>query len=214
MKKGELKAPKGRLIIEVDMEYKNYHTFESGQKIRLERQYDNFNGRYTNPVNGVVVDGLGLEKGTQVVVHHNSIHDTNKVFNYQNKPLSGIYSVPVEECFVYFEEKWRPFEGFSTGYRLYEPYKGNIKGIQPTLIKNKVYVSQGEYAGNVVNTLRASDYELIFQDVNGKENRMIRIRNSGERNEIVAIDHDATKKVLTRKLLIGLEPNNAKYIYE
>lgn len=213
--KGQLKAPKGRLIIEVDMEYKNSHTFDNGQKIRLERGYDNFNGRYTNPVNGVVIDGLELKKGTEVIVHHNSIHDTNKVFNYQNKPLFGIYSVPVEECFIYFEnEKWRPFPEFSLGYRIYEPYKGKINGIQPTLVKNKIYVSEGEYSGNVVNTLKASDYELIFQDKNGKENRIIRFRNSGERQEVIAIDHDATEKVMKSKLLIGLTPPSAKILYE
>lgn len=213
-KKGNLIAPKDRLLIEVDLEYKNYHTFDSGQKIRLERGYDNFNGRYTNPVNGVVINGLNLPKGTEVVIHHNSIHDTNKVFNYQNKPLSGIYSVPIDECFIYFDKTWKPFDGFSLGYRLFQPYKGNIKGIQPTLIKNKIYVTQGEYEGNVVNTLRASDYELIFQDKNGKENRIIRIRNSGERNEIVAIDHSATEKLKKCDLLIGINSNDSKLIYE
>ena len=157
--KGNLIAPANRLIIEVDLEYKNSHTFSTGEKIRLERGYDNFNGRYTNPVNGIVVDGLGLKKGTQVVVHHNSIHDTNKIFNYINRPLYGIYSVPIEECYVYFDGSWKPFDGFSLGYRLFQPYKGAIKGIQPTLIKNKIYVTQGEYKGEVVNTLRAADYE-------------------------------------------------------
>ena len=214
MKKGNLIAPEGKIIIEVDLEYKNSHTFDSGQKIRLERGYDNFNGRYTNPVNGVVINGEGLEKGTEIIVHHNSTHDTNKVFNYQHKPLCGIYSVPIDECYVYFDKTWKPFDGFSLGYRLFQPYKGKIKGIQPTLIKNKIYVTQGEYAGSVVNTLKFADYELIFQDKNGKENRIIRIRNSGERSEVVAIDHDATNKLTKCELLIGINPNDAKLIYE
>jgi hypothetical protein len=214
MKKGNLIAPEGKIIIEVDLEYKNSHTFDSGQKIRIERGYDNFNGRYTNPVNGIVISGGGLKKGTEIIVHHNSTHDTNKVFNYQHKPLCGIYSVPVDECYVYFDKTWKPFDGFSLGYRLFQPYKGKIKGIQPTLIKNKIYVTQGEYAGSVVNTLKFADYELIFQDKNGKENRIIRIRNSGERSEVVAIDHDATNKLTKCKLLIGINPNDAKLIYE
>jgi hypothetical protein len=82
------------------------------------------------------------------------------------------------------------------------------------LIKNKIYVTQGEYAGSVVNTLKFADYELIFQDKNGKENRIIRIRNSGERSEVVAIDHDATDKLTKCELLIGINPNDAKLIYE
>jgi hypothetical protein len=214
MKKGNLIAPEGKIIIEVDLEYKNSHTFDSGQKIRIERGYDNFNGRYTNPVNGIVINGGSLEKGTEIIIHHNSTHDTNKVFNYQHKPLCGIYSVPVDECYVYFDKTWKPFDGFSLGYRLFQPYKGKIKGIQPTLIKNKIYVTQGEYAGSVVNTLKFADYELIFQDKNGKENRIIRIRNSGERSEVVAIDHDATNKLTKCELLIGINPNDAKLIYE
>ena len=214
MKKGNLIAPEGKIIIEVDLEYKNSHTFDSGQKIRIERGYDNFNGRYTNPVNGIVINGGGLEKGTEIIIHHNSTHDTNKVFNYQHKPLCGIYSVPVDECYVYFDKTWKPFDGFSLGYRLFQPYKGKINGIQPTLIKNKIYVTQGEYAGSVVNTLKFADYELIFQDKNGKENRIIRIRNSGERSEVVAIDHDATNKLSKCELLIGINPNDAKLIYE
>jgi hypothetical protein len=214
MKKGNLIAPEGKIIIEVDLEYKNSHTFDSGQKIRIERGYDNFNGRYTNPVNGIVINGGGLEKGTEIIIHHNSTHDTNKVFNYQHKPLCGIYSVPVDECYVYFDKTWKPFDEFSLGYRLFQPYKGKINGIQPTLIKNKIYVTQGEYAGSVVNTLKFADYELIFQDKNGKENRIIRIRNSGERSEVVAIDHDATNKLTKCELLIGINPNDAKLIYE
>jgi hypothetical protein len=210
----KLIAPKDKIIVEVDLESKNSHTFQDGTKIRLERGYDNFNGRYTNPVNGVLVDGMGLKPSTPVVMHHNSVHDTNKLFAIRNKPLCATYSVSVEECYLYFEDKWKPFPQFSIALRLFEPYKGPIQGIQPTLIKNKLYITHGDYAGNVMAVLKSSDYEVIFQDQDGRENRVIRVRNSGERNEMIAIDHDATKKVMEYKLLVGLASNSAKLIYE
>ena len=210
----KLTAPKDKIIVEVDLESKNSHTFQDGTKIRLERGYDNFNGRYTNPVNGVLVDGMGLKPGTPVVMHHNTVHDTHKVFAVRNKPLCGTYSVPIEECYLYFEDKWKPFPHFSLALRLFEPYNGPIQGIQPTLIKNKLYITHGDYAGSVMAVLKSSDYEVIFQDLDGKENRVIRVRNSGERDEMIAIDHDATKKVMEYKLLVGLTPNDAKPIYE
>ena len=218
----KLTAPKDKIIVEVDLESKNSHTFQDGTKIRLERGYDNFNGRYTNPVNGVLVDGMGLKPGTPVIMHHNTIHDTNKVFAIRNKPLCGTYSVPIEECYLYLEsyglkfvpDKWKPFPHFSTALRLFEPYKGAIHGIPPTLIKNKLYITDGDYAGNVMAVLKSSDYEVIFQDQDGKEKRIIRVRSSGERDEMIAIDHDLTNKVNKCEVLIGLSPSEAKIIYE
>jgi hypothetical protein len=218
----KLIAPKDKIIVEVDLESKNSHTFQDGTKIRLERGYDNFNGRYTNPVNGVLVDGMGLKPGTPVIMHHNTIHDTNKVFSVRNKPLCGTYSVPIDECYLYFDKsvypsylgKWKPFPHFSLALRLFEPYKGAIQGIQPTLIKNKLYITDGEYSGNVMAVLKSSDYEVIFQDQDGKEKRIIRVRSSGERDEMVAMEHDLTNKVNMCEVLIGLSPSEAKIIYE
>jgi hypothetical protein len=86
----KLIAPKDKIIVEVDLESKNSHTFQDGTKIRLERGYDNFNGRYTNPVNGVLIDGMGLKPGTPVIMHHNTIHDTNKVFAIRNKHQQAV----------------------------------------------------------------------------------------------------------------------------
>lgn len=210
----KLIAPKDKIIVEVDLESKNSHTFQDGTKIRLERGYDNFNGRYTNPVNGVLVDGMGLKPGTPVIMHHNTIHDTNKVFSVRNKPLCGTYSVPIDECYLYFEDKWKPFPHFSTALRLFVPYKGAIHGVPPSVIKNKLYITDGEYSGSVMAVLKSSDYEVIFQDQDGKEKRIIRVRSSGERDEMVAIDHDLTNKIGKCEVLIGLSPSEAKIIYE
>ncbi len=51
----KLKHTEGRIIVSVDIEAKNYHTFAGGIVIRRERQFDNLNRRETEPVNGFVI---------------------------------------------------------------------------------------------------------------------------------------------------------------
>ena len=79
----KLKAPSNRVIIKVDLESKNSHTFKDGTKIKLERVYDNFNMRYVKPVNAEVVDAKDIPTGAEILIHHNATHDTYKIFNYQ-----------------------------------------------------------------------------------------------------------------------------------
>jgi hypothetical protein len=67
----KLKAPSNRVIIKVDLESKNSHTFKDGTKLKLERVYDNFNMRYVKPVNAEVVDA----DGTAIV--SNEVYSTN-----------------------------------------------------------------------------------------------------------------------------------------
>ena len=65
----QLKAVDGKVIISVDLEGKNSHTFSDGTKIRLERQYNNLNRRETHPVNAIVIDGEGVKSGSQILIH-------------------------------------------------------------------------------------------------------------------------------------------------
>jgi len=62
--------------------------------------------------------------------------------------------------------------------------------------------------------LKACDYEIIFQGVNGREERLIRFRHfpnqEHEREEVIAVDGYLTDLVNKGKLLIGLSPTNAK----
>ena len=95
----KLKAPKGRVIVKVDLESKNFHTFADGTKIKLERQYDNFNMRYVKPVNAEIVDGFGLDEGADALIHHHATHDTYSIFNSMppTKDASSdvkFYSIP------------------------------------------------------------------------------------------------------------------------
>jgi len=216
----------GRIIIEVDMQMKNSHTFSDGTVIRLERDYNNLNRRYTQPVQGKVLSADNIPVGAMVLIHHNSLHDTNRLFNY--RPLSGtdiasdlrFFSIPEIEAYLWQVpgEEWKPIDGFVTALRVFEPYRGVIQGIPPKLLQDILYItSEGQLKGHVVMTLKSCDYEIVFQD-NGKENRVIRLRHSDtedlEREEVILVHNDFTKKVNAGELLLGLTPSDAKPLHE
>ena len=134
----ELRSPENRVIIKVDLESKNSHTFKDGTKIKLERVYDNFNMRYVKPVNAEVVSAKDIPTGSEILIHHNATHDTYKIFNYQRPTAEAssdmqYFSIPIEECFMWRSEKgsmWNPLNNFITGLRIFEHilvfYKGLI----------------------------------------------------------------------------------------
>lgn len=216
----KLKAPSNRVIIKVDLESKNSHTFKDGTKIKLERVYDNFNMRYVKPVNAEVVDAAGIPVGSEILIHHNATHDTYKIFNYQRPTAEAssdmqYFSIPIEECFMWRSQKgstWNPLNNFITGLRIFEPYTGFLQGVKPTLIKNKIYVTSGELTGNVVGTVISSDYEIIYQDDDGTEGKIIRLRyypEGNDRNEVISIEHELTQKVINGDLLVGYNISDA-----
>lgn len=219
----ELKYVQGKVIISVDLESKNSHTFEDGTKIRLERQWNNLNKRETHPVNAIVMSGEGMKSGSQILIHPNMTHDTYKIQDYA--PLSGAiegsdikyYSIPEEQCYAWLDgDEWRPLKNFDFGLRVFIPYTGAIEGIEPSLVKDVLYVTTGEFKGKVVHTLKACDYEIIFQGTNGREERLIRFRHfpgqEHEREEVIAVDEYLTKKVNDKELLVGLTPTKATTI--
>ena len=216
-----LKAPLNRVIIKVDLESKNSHTFKDGTKIKLERVYDNFNMRYVKPVNAEVVNAKNIPVGSEILIHHNATHDTYKIFNYQRPTAEAsssmqYFSIPIEECFMWRGEKgstWNALNNFITGLRIFEPYTGFLEGIEPALVKNKIYVTSGELEGNVVGTVISSDYEIIYQDDDGTEGKIIRLRyypEGNDRNEVISIEHELTNKVKNGELLVGYNTSDAK----
>jgi len=217
----KLISPANRVIIKVDLESKNSHTFKDGTKIKLERQYDNFNMRYVKPVNAEVVNAKDIPAGAEILIHHNATHDTYKIFNYQRPTAEAssdiqYFSIPIEECFMWREEKgstWNALNNFITGLRIFEPYSGNLQGIDPSLIKNKIYVTSGELAGNVVGTVISSDYEIIYQNDDGTEGKIIRLRyypEGNDRNEVISVEHEYTERVKNGELLVGYSISDAK----
>jgi hypothetical protein len=228
----DLKHVEGRVVVAIDREGKNWHTFSNGKKIRLERQFDNLNRRQTEPVNGVVISAKNIPEGAQLLMHHNVVHDVNRIFNYAT--LSGkdeasdvkYYSVREQDCFIWLDEKgeWQPLEGYATALRVFDSYKGILQGIEPTKIKDVLYVTSGDLKGKVVKTIKASDFEVVFQDTNGQEGNIIRFRPNGYEDKInsqnnrepeaIAILLEETKLVSNGELLVGISVSDAKPIKE
>jgi len=218
----------GKIVVQIDMNYKNSHTFADGTKISLERKYDNFDQKYTQPVNAVVVSAEGIPEGSEIICHHNIAHDTNRIFDYQ--PLSGkveaseikYFSIKEDEAFAWYDEenkRWMPLNGFDFALQIFKPYKGILEGVEPTLIKECLWVTTGEYANNACVTLKASNYKMIFQDRNGREKNIIRFRSKEDtathrEMEIVALHNEYTKKVLNGDLHVGLTKSDAKSLNE
>lgn len=223
----DIKNAPDHVIVSVDLEKKNSHTFQDGTTIRLERQYNNLNRRETEPVNAIVVASDYLPIGAEVIIHHNACHDTYRLFDYGK--LSGNYesssikyfSILERDCFMYREkdsEDWLPCRNFETALRVFEPYEGPLQGISPKKLKDKLLITSGNMKGKVVLTLKACDYEMIFQGLNGREQRIIRVRHFDtesphERQEIIAIDEISTYLVNCGKLLVGLTETDCK-IYQ
>lgn len=219
-----LKHVEGKIIVSVDLEWKNWHTFSNGQKIRRERQYNELNRRISEPVNAIVVSGENIPTGTEILIHPNVVHDSNRVFNYSQ--LSGqetgsdikYYSAQREWCFAYRDEnEWKPLAPFEFGLRVFVPYKGAIQGIEPTQLKNVLWVTTGRLKDNAVMTVEAADYVVIFQDITGREGQLIRFRPDGDpatdrEPEAVAILNDVTQKILNGEYLAGLTTSDAKPI--
>jgi hypothetical protein len=217
----KLKAPKGRVIVSVDVELKNSHTFESGVKLYIGRKYNNLNRRETEPVNATVIDAENIPEGSQILVHHNSFHDAYMINNYRK--LGGAaddireFSIEEDRCYLWREKKgdeWKPLKGYATALRVYKPYKGFLTGIDPTEIKNVLFITSGELCGKVANQLIATDYEIIYQGDDNREARIIRCRHYegaelNDREEIVAIDNDLTRRVHAGELLVGISPTKA-----
>lgn len=218
----EIKAMEGCAIVLIDTDGKNTYTFDSGLVIRRERDYNNFDVKDTKQTFGVIVDSATIPKGALVLFHPNATHDTYKINNYEQ--VSGenestsvhLYSIPEEQIFLWKTENtdWQPTKNHVTALRIYKPYSGLISGIEPAKLKNVLYILDGDLKGTAVHTLIAADYEIIFNDINGKERRVIRCRHSDteelEREEIIAVNYDLTKEIEEGKLLIGISPSTAK----
>lgn len=225
-KEGKLKHVDGKIVVAIDVEKKNWHQFEDGTKIRIERKYDNFNMRHVNPVNAIVVSGDNLLEGAEIIVHHNCVHPTNLINNFHS--LSGdaqasdikYYSISENEAFAWHDgNEWQPLKGYAFALRIFKGYKGILEGIEPTLIKDVLWIVNGEYKHKACITLKASDYQLVFQDRNNKEGNIIRLRSEDNpkdqrESEIVAIHNQYTQMILNNELLVGLTKSDAKPLNE
>lgn len=222
-----LKHVEGRIVVMADIEKKNSHKFSNGVEIRLERKFNEFNRRITEPVNAIVISSQDIPAGSEILIGHNSLHEVNKINNY--KQLSGnedsnnsirYYSLPEDDCYAWRDADGtlRPMKNFEFALRVFKPYKGILTAIEPTIINNVLYITTGELAGKVCHVLKSSDYTIIYQGQDGKESQVIRCRHFkdeyNEKQEIIAIAHDLTEKVNTGELLVGLSVSDAKPLNE
>lgn len=214
---------KGRVIIKIDTQSKNSHTFSNGITIRRERQFNEFNRRITEPVNAYVISAENIPIASEILIGHNSLHDSNRIFNYKNASETSdirYYSIPEGECFAWRDTKGelQPTKGFAFGLRVFEPYTGTFEGIIPTQIKDTLYITTGELKGKVVNTLKASDYQIIYQGLNGVEENILRCRHYeneiNDREEIISISNSLTEKLNNTEFLIGIEDKDCKTLNE
>lgn len=215
----------GRYVVKVDMKYKDSWRFENGQEIRYERNFNNFNRRETQPVNVFVISGEDIPKGAEMLVDHNALHETNRINDYKNhyeneeSERVRYFSIPYNECYAWRESggEWNPVWPFEFGLRVFKPYEGVLENIDPTLMKDMLWVTSGELRNQVVKTLKACDYQIVFQDLNGRENYLIVFRPFGNsktklEEEAIAILHDETELINKGKLLIGYSIKDAKPI--
>lgn len=215
----------GRILVKVDTEQKNYHTFSDGTQIRIERGYNNLDGQYTNQVRGEVLSSDIIPSGADILFHFNSLHASNEIFDHKFLTLEEVqlnyklYSIPENECFLWKnkgETKWTTIAPFVTALRIFEPYKGVLEGIEPKKLANILYVTSGELNGYAVHTLKACDYCIIFRGDNGIDEKIIRLRHfeksKNDREEVVAIDADITKKIKKGELYVGYTKEDCKPI--
>lgn len=207
----------GRVIVKINTDYKNFWTFEDGTKIRYERQFNNFNVRETNPVNAIVISGEGINPNSEILIHPNSIHESNRICDYKDSNDNvKYYSIEKDMCFAWYDgEKWQPIPPFDFALRIFKPYAGMLENIYPTQIKDTLWVTTGELKGNAVKTLIACDYQIVFQNREGREQSLIRFRPFGDEEkkreeEAICVLGDVTEKVLSGQYLIGLTLSDAK----
>lgn len=216
-----------RVVVKVDMDSKNSYQFSNGVQIRLERKFNEFNRRITEPINCIIISGEGLLKGGEMLVDHNAFHESNRINDYKNSFENDesdkvrYFSVPIYECYAWRKPsgEWMPMPTFEFGLRVFKPYGGLIQGMPPTQLKDTLYVTTGELKGNVVKTVVAADYCIIFQGDNGREDYLIRFRPDGDDSqkmepEAIAILHDETDKVISGEYLVGYSETDCKPISE
>lgn len=217
-----IKNVEKRVVVKVDLEFKNKHTFSDGNTIIFERNWNNLDKKHTSPVQGTVISADHIPEGAELLFHHNCCIPTNELFN--SGALSGaeiasqvrVFSIPEEQAYLWRKDsdEWNPIKGFATGLRVFRPYIGVIQNVEPTKIKDMLYITSGEYKGIAVRTVKAADMPIIFRNEKGVEEIIIRCRHfeneDHEREEIIALDHWATEEIKECRLLVGVNKSDCK----
>lgn len=220
-----MKALKGNTIIKMNTKQKELYALTDEINIVIEKGY-NFNLREDRSSLGYVINGDQLDEGVEVLCHYLALEPSYLIENdtilteSERKEGFKIFSIPNDMVFCYkFEQEWHPNKGFLITKRIFKTYNGNLVGIEPELVKHRMYIEKGsiewdgdseDVSGKVAITTDNCDYQISWHTKTHKEESIIRTRD----REVMAIDDDATKKVKKGIYLIGLTPHDCKTLKE
>lgn len=207
-----LKKIMGNVLVKMDTKQKEKYNLGNGKVLYWERGYE-FNRRLDYPSMAIIIDGEGLPIGGEILVHHNSTEPSYEVFNEdfltdeEKREGYKILSLPKDMCFCYKKNgEWLPYDNFLITLRVFKPYTGRLYGLEPAVVKNRMYCVKGEWEGQVLVTLVNCDYEIIWHDTENREQRLIRTRH----REVLATDEGLLEKIQKGELLVGFSPKNCK----
>ncbi len=210
----------GRVVIKCNLSTKEDETLSNGLIIARPRDWDCFDMKIKNCTQAKVVSSDTIEKGTMVLIGHNVIHDTNRIFDYKEVTGSDVhyYSIPENQIFLKQDENgdWVTLPPFETALKVWKPYTGILHHIPPTFIKDTLFVTSGELKDKAVKTVKSSDYVITYREPStGKTQNIIRFRPFGleaehREPEAICVLDDTTEKILNDELIIGIEISDAK----
>lgn len=220
-----MRALRGNLIFKIDTKQKEKYALTKDVTIHIERGY-NFNLREDRAAFGYVIDGEGLPSGAMLLCNYLALEPTYEITNEtiltdaEKSEGFKVFSIPLDMAFCYNNgDGWKPCKSYLITKRIFKPYTGNLQGIEPELVKNRMYVEKGivewegeseDLSGKVVVSLENCDYEIIFHTPDHREHRLIRSMD----REIIAIDEGITDKLIKNKYLVGHSKQDCKYLNE
>lgn len=209
----KIKAPEGRVIVKIDTKQKERYALENGATLHISRGY-NFNLREDKASSGYVIDSEKIPSGSYVLTNYLATEPTYEIpyqsdFLTEEEMVHGwkIFSIPHDMVFCYQQNgEWIPCEEFILTKRVFKPYTGNLVGVEPEVVKNRMYVTKGKGEGKVVLSELNCDYEIVFHNTENREERVLRTW----KREIIGVDNKMTSDLKKGKYLVGLSSSTAK----
>lgn len=185
-----IKPVSKRIIVAIQSGSKESHTIKDDKGNDIELYMDtsySWDGRITNNTQGVLLtDYKNLKAGTDVLLHHNSITDDNKL-DIECDHKTSIHAV--DDMFIYFGINGQTLiciDGYMLAERVYEEDEVSPAGIilvekkqKESLLKivGKPESIDDFEIGDIAIVYKKSDYEMVH-NVGGKVQRIIRLKYS------------------------------------
>lgn len=215
-------AIKTNIILKMDVRQKEKFNLTEDIQIEISKGF-NFNLREDRSSMGYIINGRGLTKGHQALCHHLTIESGNEVVGEtilteaEKKEGYKVFSVDRDMVFATSPDgiEWHPCKDFLITLRIFKPYKGKLKGIEPTVLKDRMYIIKGvdefeeqitDLSDKVACTTVNSDYQIIWHNKKNREQSLIRTRS----REVLAIDNGMLEDLKNGELLIGLTATDCK----